>query len=60
MNALFEVSDTLNMPFECFIFDTAKENFPIRPHWHYFAEIIYVLEGTAEMYDNDIKYIVGR
>lgn len=60
MNALFEVSDTLNMPFECFIFDTAKENFPIRPHWHYFAEIIYVLEGTAEMYDNDIKYIVPQ
>lgn len=60
MHALFEVSDTLNMPFECFIFDAAKEDFPIRPHWHYFAEIIYVLEGTAEMYDNHVKYIVPK
>ncbi len=58
MHALFEVSDTLNMPFECFIFDASKEQFPIRPHWHYFAEIIYVLKGTAEMYDGETKYIV--
>ncbi len=60
MNALFEVSDTLNMPFECFIYDTAKDEFPIRPHWHYFAEMIYVLEGTAEMSDNNIKYTVPK
>ncbi len=60
MHALFEVSDTLNMPFECFIFDTSKEAFPIRPHWHYFAEMIYVLEGTAEMYDGNTKYIVPK
>ena len=58
MHALFELSDTLNMPFECFIFDTSRMDFPIRPHWHYFAEMIYVLEGTAEMYDGNTKYIV--
>lgn len=58
MPTLFEVGDTLNMPFECFIYDTAKDEFPIRPHWHYFAEMIYILEGTAELYDNHIKYVV--
>lgn len=58
MHSLFEVSDTLNMPFECFIYDTAKDPFPIRPHWHYFSEMIYVLEGTAEIYDNHISYTV--
>ena len=60
MHALFELSDTLNMPFECFMYDTARKSFPIRPHWHYFAEIIYVLEGTAEIYDGDTKYIVPQ
>lgn len=59
MNTLFEPTGTLSVPFECFIFDTKKENFPIRPHWHYFAEMIYVLEGAAEMYDWEHKYIVS-
>ncbi len=58
MYALMEPSDTLNKPFECFTFDANIENFPIRPHWHYFVEMIYVTEGTAEMFDGDKKYIV--
>lgn len=57
MHTLFEASDSLNMPFECFIFDTKKENFPIRPHWHYFMEMIYMLDGTAEMFDSGNRYI---
>lgn len=55
---LFEVDDILNQPYECFIYDTTKLTFPIRPHWHYFAEIIYVLEGTAGMYDGEQLYSV--
>ncbi len=58
MYALFEFSDTLNNPFECFTFDAQKETFPIRPHWHYFVEILYVTQGTAEMFDGDTKYVV--
>ncbi len=58
MHSLFEASDSLNMPFECFIFDTRNEVFPVRPHWHYFMEIIYMLEGTAEMYDSGNRYIL--
>ncbi len=60
MHTLFEASDTLNMPFECFIFDTETNAFPIRPHWHYFVEMIYILEGTAEMYDGADKYTVPK
>ena len=45
MNSLFEYSDSLQTPYECFLFDTAVENFPIHPHWHYFMEIIYMVEG---------------
>lgn len=49
MYALFEYSDKLNAPYECFIFDADVENFPIQSHWHYFMEIIYMIEGTALM-----------
>lgn len=58
MHSLFEASDSLNMPFECFIFDTRTDSFPVRPHWHYFMEMIYMLDGTAEMYDSGNRYIV--
>lgn len=49
MNSLFEYTDKLQAPFECFVFDTAVHNFPIESHWHYFMEIIYMIEGTAIM-----------
>lgn len=60
MYYLFEKSDSLNMPIECFVFDTALMQFPIRPHWHYFAEVIYVLEGSAEMHADDKSYILSE
>lgn len=47
MNSLFEYSDRLNAPYECFLFDTRLHAFPIRSHWHYFVEILYIVEGTA-------------
>ncbi len=40
MSGLFEKSDSLNTPIECFIFDTKQEVFPVKTHWHYFAAII--------------------
>lgn len=49
MYYLFEKQDSLNAPTECFIFDASKEIFPIRPHWHYFAEFIFMLRGNAEI-----------
>lgn len=60
MHTLYEAADTLNMPYECFIYDSQKNTFPIRPHWHYFVEMIYVLDGTAEMYDGEDKYIIPK
>lgn len=60
MYYLFEQSDVLNTPVECFVFDTANEIFPIKPHWHYFMEIIYMLEGTAEMHADKETYIMNK
>ncbi|MFT3950983.1 MAG: AraC family transcriptional regulator [Oscillospiraceae bacterium] len=49
MYTLFEESDRLNSPVECFVFDTRREKFPVRPHWHYFIELIYVYQGTVRI-----------
>ncbi len=49
MSGLFEKSDSLNTPIECFVFDAGQNIFPVKPHWHYFAEFIYMLDGRAEM-----------
>lgn len=59
MHYLFEKSDALNTPIECFVFDTSKEIFPIRPHWHYFCEIIYLLEGNAEMRCDNVTHLMN-
>lgn len=58
MNSLFEYSDRLNAPFECFLFDTRIHSFPIRSHWHYFVEILYMLEGTAIINCDDDTYVL--
>lgn len=58
MHYLFEKQDSLNNPIECFVFDASKEIFPVRPHWHYFAELIFMLRGSAEMTSDDRTYTV--
>ena len=59
MQYLFEYSDTLNSPYEAFLFETNKNNFPVRPHWHYFMEFIYMLDGTGLIECNGQSYIVN-
>lgn len=49
MNALFEYTDRLNAPCECFFMGSGSEGFPVPPHWHYFMEMIYITEGSAKM-----------
>lgn len=60
MSGLFEKSDSLNTPIECFIFNAKREEFHVKPHWHYFAEFIYMLEGRAEMRCGDHSYILNK
>ncbi|MGN0324979.1 MAG: AraC family transcriptional regulator [Lachnospiraceae bacterium] len=58
MNHLYEESDIINVPFECFYYNTLYWQFSIRPHWHYYMEILLVLAGEAEIHvDNDIYRI---
>ncbi|MCR5420744.1 MAG: AraC family transcriptional regulator [Lachnospiraceae bacterium] len=46
MNYLYEHSDILNTPYEAFMFDTFKDSFPVRSHFHPYVEMIYMLEGN--------------
>jgi len=60
MHSLFEQKNALSEPIECFLFNASTQNFPIKPHWHYFAEFIYMLSGTAEMTADDRVYTVRQ
>lgn len=60
MNSLFEYTDKLNAPYECFLLDANAKNFPIQPHWHYFMEIIYMVEGTAIMNCDEQSFVAER
>lgn len=59
---LFEYDDVLNCPFVGFLFDNSIEDhvMPIKPHWHYFTEIIYVLEGNSIMKSDKDSYMVSE
>ncbi len=60
MSNLFEKQDSLNNPIECFEFDTGKEIFPVRPHWHYFAEFIYTTKGSVNINCGDKTYTLSE
>ena len=44
---LFEVSDTLNQPYEVYLSDTRE--FPL--HCHYYSEILYIRSGSIRITD---------
>lgn len=58
MQYLFEQGDMLNTPYDAFIFDTNIHAFPVHQHWHYYMEILYILEGTARVLCGDKTYIL--
>ena len=58
MNYLFEESNILTSPYEAFLFDTNHDGFPIKAHWHYFMEVIFMLKGTALINCNNEEYIL--
>lgn len=60
MNALFEYSDKLSAPFECFTMGNHSEGFPVHPHWHYFMEMIYIIEGNAMMTCDEQSFVAEK
>ena len=59
MRSLFEKQDSLNAPIETFDFDSSVIPLPVKLHWHYFAEFIYMLKGSALVTCDDTEYIVN-
>lgn len=60
MSSMFEKQDSLNSPIETFIFDTERMNFPVKTHWHYFAEFLYVMKGRAAVICDGRAYTVSE
>lgn len=60
MHTLFESSDILETPIECFDYDTKTMPFPVKPHWHYFMELIVIEEGKVEMQMGESHYILQK
>ena len=58
MNQLFEYTDKLNTPYECFICSNLLHSIPIKPHFHYFVEILYMREGSVLVNCDEESYVL--
>ncbi len=58
MNYLFEEINVLTSPYEAFLSGTKYGNFPIKAHWHYYMEIIFIIKGTSLINCNNKEYIL--
>ena len=59
MQNLFEYGDIINHPIECFYFDSREQTYPVRSHWHFYMELIYMLEGSALISSDNTEYQVN-
>lgn len=51
---LFEYIDVLNTPYEIHTEEINDNDFYIKPHWHYFIEILYMIEGQISVECNGL------
>ena len=58
MAVLKEESDYLNTPAECFWYDAAVLPLPVKPHWHYYAELLCIKQGAIEVYVGQEHHIL--
>ena len=55
MDDLFEYSDSLNAPFQAFKGDWKT----VKPHWHYFTEMVYLVKGVLYAEVENHKYTMN-
>lgn len=46
-------------PFHCFIANTKGHEFNVDPHWHYYIELLFFLEGAANVILGNERYQVS-
>lgn len=56
MAEIFEYSDRLNSPVEAFYCSSDGLRLPVAAHWHYFVEMLYMLEGSVTVICNGVPY----
>ena len=57
---LFEYSDILNSPVEAFYCADTSTKLPVRSHWHYFVEMLYIEEGSITVNFNNLSYTLSK
>ncbi|MCM1135163.1 MAG: AraC family transcriptional regulator [Clostridium sp.] len=56
MNNLYEYIDPIASPYDAFCCDNNGRYSPIPAHWHYYVELLYILEGKVRIsIDNSVK-----
>ena len=58
MASLFEYGDRLNSPIESFYCNSKTLKLPVKAHWHYFVEILYVNRGSIHVSCNENDYVL--
>lgn len=58
--AYFEYNDSTENPFYTFIDDTSSDGFSVDPHWHYYMELLYILEGSIIVYSDGKQHILDQ
>lgn len=51
--SFFEKGDFLNNPIECFYYDSNINISPVKPHFHYYMEILLMTDGCATIQENN-------
>lgn len=53
---LFEYIDVMNTPYQIYMEEVTQPGFRVRGHWHYFIEMLYVLEGEIRVDCGNYRY----
>lgn len=59
-NTLYEYIDPITSPYEAFCFDSGKSSLPVPAHWHYYVELLYILEGTARITIDNVVQVCSE
>lgn len=60
MEGLFEYNDILSSPYEAFVDGSRNGIKKVRPHWHYYAELIYIITGSVSVTTDNQSYVASK
>lgn len=53
---LFEYIDIMNTPYQIYMEEVKQPGFRVRGHWHYFIELLYVVQGEIRVDCGNYRY----